>query len=102
MSSSDLCPDCKMPEGRHTSDCPVRLAAKTKPLQGDAALVKDLASWNSDPDVKLIFIATMKRHGVTSLADLPAEVIRDLHEAVALMMEESPTNTTFGDPRRMV
>lgn len=99
MDSSELCPQCKMPEDRHTSDCLVRLERKAHVVD---QVITDLTKWRTDPDVKLILNATMSRHGVQSLADLPRDVIEDLHDAIGVMLEESPTNTHLGDPRRMV
>jgi hypothetical protein len=96
-----ICTDCNMADGRHTSDCPVRLAARGKVKEGTAAIVADLAKWRSDPDVKLIIHATLRRHEVENMSQLPVEVLTDMHEAIATMLDEAPTFTTLGDPRRM-
>lgn len=97
-----ICEHCKLPEDRHASDCLIRLARKNRMLTGDERIIADLTKWRSDPDVKLIIHATCKRHGVDGLSGLAHEVIVDLHEAIATLMEESPTNTFPGDPRRMM
>lgn len=93
------CEQCGMPDERHLSDCPVRLARRAQPRNPKAA---DLARWMNDPDVKLIVHATLRRYSVDSISELASEVIDDLHEAIKTMLEESPTITTLGDPRRMV
>ena len=90
-----------MADGRHLSNCSIRLAAKRKPKEGVASIVADLSKWRTDPDVKLIIQATLRRYEVGGLSELSDEVLADLHEAIGTMLEESPTFTTLGDPRRM-
>lgn len=98
----DLCAECRMPEGLHTSDCPIRLERKTVQRDGMMKIIADLVKWRDDPDVKLILAAAMKRQDVDDLSGLSNEMLTDLHEAIELLLAESPTITTPGDPRRMV
>jgi hypothetical protein len=90
-----------MGEGRHTSECPVRLESKQKRFRSeDAVVIHDLETWRHDPDVKLIIDATCRRYEVNSIADLDPHVLTDLHEAISVLMEEAPPVTFPGDPRR--
>lgn len=96
------CEQCGMGEDRHTSDCPIRLAAKNRLVSASDQIVNDLTAWRTDPDVRLIIDATCRHHDVLTMAELPGDVIVDMHEAIGVLMEESPTLTHPGDPRRMM
>ena len=98
-----ICEQCKMPEGRHTSDCPVRLDAKRVRHEAvDQRMADDLMRWRTDPDVGMIIEATCRKHGVDGVGGLDIEVLTDLHDAVGFLLEQSPTSNHPGDPRRIM
>lgn len=98
-----ICEHCKMPDGRHTSDCVVRLDAKRlRHEAADQRIADDLMEWRTDPDVALIIESTCRKHGVEGIGQLGEEILSDLHEAIGFMMEQSPPINHPGDPRSTI